>query len=76
MKKFLSLSIVALFAIGFVACKKDHTCACTYTYDSSYTGVEASTYEFTIKDTKKKATDACEALSSSSSYYKYNCVIK
>ena len=29
MKKLASITLVAIFAIGFTSCKKDYTCTCT-----------------------------------------------
>lgn len=52
MKKVASIAMVALFALSFTACKKDWTCEC------SIDGVVFATS--TIKETKKKAKDACE----------------
>ena len=54
MKKLLLSSIVVV-ALLSTSCKKDRTCTCTTTGD----GVSA-TASATIKDTKKKAKEACE----------------
>lgn len=54
MKKLVLVAAVA--SLSLVSCKKDYTCTCTTT--TAGVSVSAST---TIKDTKKKATDACEA---------------
>ena len=54
MKKSIVL-IAVLAAFSFASCKKDYTCVC------KYSGLEVKT---TIKDTKKKAKDACNALTS------------
>jgi hypothetical protein len=59
MKKVL---LVAAVAFAFASCKKDYTCECTTT--TAGISVTAST---TVKDTKKKATDACEKGTTSSS---------
>jgi hypothetical protein len=55
MKKITLLAAV-IAAFTFASCKKDYTCECTAT--SGGVSVSAST---TIKDTKKKAKDACTA---------------
>jgi hypothetical protein len=56
MKKFAPIAAIALFAVAFTSCKKDWTCEC-----SANGQVLGST---TIKETKKKAKDACEATAS------------
>ncbi len=58
MKKLMLVIVAAAFVSGFAACKKDYTCTCTIT-DSSGT-IPTTTVATTIKETKKKATDACE----------------
>lgn len=64
MKKFLLVAVAAGFALSFGSCKKDYTCTCTTTATGSTTGV---TQAISIpKTTKKKATDACDAMKSSS----------
>jgi len=55
MKKITLLAAV-IAAFTFASCKKDYTCECTAT--SGGVSISAST---TIKDTKKKAKDACTA---------------
>lgn len=59
MKKLFFVSAV-LCAFCFASCKKEYTCTCSTT--SGGVTISAST---TIKDTKKKAKEACEAGSSS-----------
>lgn len=54
MKKLLLSSVVVL-ALMATSCKKDRTCTCTVAGNGLSTS--AST---TIKDTKKKAEEACE----------------
>jgi hypothetical protein len=61
MKKLLLSSIVVV-ALLSTSCKKDRTCTCT----TSGSGLNA-TSSYTIKETKKKAKDACEAYQTSSS---------
>ncbi|HTN18604.1 MAG TPA: hypothetical protein VL092_13020 [Chitinophagaceae bacterium] len=56
MKK-LVLAVAALGLISLTSCKKDYTCECTVS------GLGSTST--TIKDTKKKAKDACEKMSSS-----------
>ncbi|HSH65234.1 MAG TPA: hypothetical protein VLB84_05410 [Bacteroidia bacterium] len=52
MKKSIVL-VAVIAAFSFASCKKDYTCVC------KYAGLESSS---TIKNTKKKAKDACSAL--------------
>lgn len=73
MKLKLSIIALALFAVtSFTSCKKDYTCECVVTSD----GTEISRASTTIKETKKKATDACEAMSTESGDLKSTCSIK
>jgi len=53
-----SLLIVAVAVFALSACKKDYTCECTV----DYMGITTSASQ-TIHDSKKKAKDACKALS-------------
>ena len=55
-KVLLTLAGVALLAVVFSSCKKDHDCTCTATGGGMSTSATT-----TIKDTKSKAKDACEA---------------
>lgn len=56
MKKLLTLSAVAVFAIGMTtSCKKDYTCTCT-----GGTILEDATYSLP-KAKKKDAEEACDA---------------
>ncbi len=59
MKKVIFLGAFALIALA--SCKKEHTCSCTVT-----TGGISATTSTTIKDTKKKAEEACDGLNTSS----------
>lgn len=60
-KSLLAAFVVAgLFA---TSCKKERTCKCT----STVTGGTPVVTEYTIKETKKKAEDACEGYEASSS---------
>ncbi len=52
MKKVTSIAMIALFAASFTACKKDWTCECSVDGEVFATS--------TIKETKKKAKEACE----------------
>jgi len=54
MKK--ALMIAAFAGLTMVSCKKEYTCECTAT-----TAGVSATASTTIKDTKSKATEACEA---------------
>ncbi len=58
MKKTLLLAVAAVFVLGATSCKKDRTCECCA--DVPLFGKVCDSK--TIKDTKKKATDACDAL--------------
>lgn len=51
------LGVAFLAAVLLSSCKKEYTCECTYT-----AGGTSMTTSATIKDTKKKAEDACKAL--------------
>lgn len=70
MKKNVLL-VVAIASLALASCKKDYTCECTATGNGST--VTAST---TIKDTKKKAKDACDGKASSSAGVTTSCAIK
>ncbi len=57
MKKLSILSIVAIIAISFTACKKDRVCECTSKRSNSTT---SSTEKVTIvKSTKRQANANC-----------------
>ena len=73
MKKLMLLG-AAVAMLSVTACKKDYTCECT-TADSSGTFADI-TSSTTIKETKKKATDACEGLTSSVGTLTTSCKIK
>jgi hypothetical protein len=71
MKKLvLSIAALALVATTMTSCKKEYTCECTFS------GVITGTASTTIKDTKKNATDACEADNVSSGGQTVTCKIK
>jgi hypothetical protein len=71
MKKLaLSLAVVAMAAFTMTSCKKEYTCECCVDFLGTKTC--AST---TIKDTKKKAEDACTA-SATSGVATSSCAIK
>ena len=57
--KLKYFTILFLGALALASCKKEWTCTCTATADimGVTTSSSAST---TIKDTKKKAKDACD----------------
>lgn len=67
MKKLTMFAAVAVLALSFASCKKDYVCECTAS--SGGVSVSGST---TIKDTKKKAKDACTAKSTTG----VTCAIK
>ena len=66
MKKVILVASLGMFAL--TACKKDYTCECT-----ALTVVTETT---TINDTEKKATETCEAKSSTVLGVSETCVIK
>ncbi len=53
MKKVL---LIAVACVAMTSCKKDYTCECTVT-----TAGISATASTTIRETKSKATTACEA---------------
>lgn len=57
MKKIAPIALVALMAVAFTSCKKDYTCKCTATVNGQVFATGSTTKS--IKDTKKKAKDAC-----------------
>ncbi len=64
----MAIAALLVVAATFTSCKKEYTCECTVN------GVVTSTS--TIKDTKKKATDACEAKSNTTLGIETTCKIK
>ena len=56
---FIALGVLAM--IGATSCKKEYTCECTSTVTNDAGDKAESTVTSTIKDTKKKAKDSCEA---------------
>ncbi len=70
MKKNI-LSVLVFGALVLVSCKKDYTCECTAT-DGTSTAITS----VTITDSKKKATDTCEGMSTSSGSFSRTCLIK
>jgi phage-related protein len=69
MKK-LVLAVAALGLVSLTSCKKEYTCEC------SYNGTVIGSAK--IKDTKKKAKDACTGLNTSYAAFGsgVNCAIK
>ncbi len=67
MKKLTMFAAVAVLALSFASCKKDYTCECSVTV-----GGVTATGSTVIKDTKKKAKDACTAKATSGA----TCTIK
>jgi hypothetical protein len=67
MKKSITL-IAVLVAFSFASCKKERTCVCTSTF-----GTEITT---SIKASKKKAKNQCEAKSEDAGQYTVTCKIK
>jgi len=72
MKKMLLVAAVAGLALA--SCKKDYTCECT-TKDTS-NGTVMGTSSVTIKDTKKKAEDACNGKKATAGTLTTECAIK
>jgi hypothetical protein len=74
MKKITTLALVVI-AISLASCKKNRTCTCVTTG----AGVTSTTTNTTIKDTKKKATEACENGNTSTTVigitYATNCTL-
>lgn len=65
MKKVLMFAVAGLFVAGLASCKKDYTCSCT---------ISGQTTSTPINDAKKKdAQDACDALSTSASIVGGSC---
>lgn len=59
MKQFLVTGVLMLFLVAFSACKKDHTCSCTYTDGAG----DTQTATTVIPDASKKdAKEGCETL--------------
>ncbi|MCG8576274.1 MAG: hypothetical protein MI810_15400 [Flavobacteriales bacterium] len=56
MKRIILSSFIALGVLAFTSCKKDYTCECTTT-----TAGVSATASTTITDTKKNATESCDA---------------
>jgi hypothetical protein len=72
MKKLvLSIAALALVASTMTSCKKEYTCECTATV-LGFTATASTT----IKDTKKKAKETCEAGNSSTAGATASCKIK
>jgi len=69
------LGVAFIASMGFTSCKKDYTCTCTSTIDFLGTSSSSSS-STTIHDTKKKAKDACEGGTVTSSYASVTCAIK
>lgn len=68
MKK--SLLVAAVACLTLASCKKNYTCECTFT-----NGGTTTTTSVTIKETKKKAKEACDQ-SATSGGSGYSCAIK
>ncbi len=71
MKKTMAIAALLVVAATFTSCKKEYTCECV----TESGGIKTTTTS-TIKDTKKKATDACESLSKEVAGVKTTCSIK
>lgn len=60
-----------LFATFLFSCKGEHTCVCVTKIGTS----DVSFKESIIKDTKSKAQDACEEMSSDNIDLEYNTAV-
>jgi hypothetical protein len=69
MKKIIAIAALGVFTLA--SCKKDYTCECT----STVFGI-SSTVSSTIKNTKKKAEEACTAGSTTANGATTTCKIK
>jgi hypothetical protein len=72
MKNLFILTVFTLIAL--TSCKKDYTCNCSIVSD----GVTISSSSTTIKDTKSKAKEACDAgdITETDFIFGVNCEIK
>lgn len=59
------IAAAALMMAGFVSCKKDYTCQCTWDLAGSQTTVDLEMNNVSKKDAK----DACEAATATYSQY-------
>ena len=74
MKNLFILTVFALIAL--TSCKKDYTCTC-YVVEDGVTDMSSSV-STTIKDTKSKAKEACDAgdITETEFIFGLNCEIK
>ena len=74
MKNLFILTVFALIAL--TSCKKDYTCTC-YAVEDGVTDMSSSV-STTIKDTKSKAKEACDAgdITETEFLFGLNCEIK
>jgi hypothetical protein len=70
-KLLLSIAACALVATTMTSCKKEYTCDCTLT-----DGGTTLTASYTLKNTKKKAEDACTAYQTTVGTATYKCTLK
>jgi hypothetical protein len=68
-KKIILLSVLSAFALSFISCKKDYTCHCNKTSN-------AGEDHYVIRDRKKKAREACEAIKAANPSVYSGCVIE
>lgn len=73
MKKTLAIAAVSLLALA--SCKKDYTCECTTSATDNGQTI-STTSTFTINDTKKNATEACEANNVNTGITSVSCAIQ
>jgi hypothetical protein len=71
MKKLSMIAMGVVLVASLASCKKDYTCACTWTDGSS-----SLTSSTTIRATKKDAKAACEANQVTNGTSTWKCEIK
>ena len=69
-------TFVILLILVFSGCKKEWTCACTYTYNLGSQNISTSTAEQSEKISKKNADEWCDISSVDSSGYSRTCELK
>lgn len=73
MKKITLLAVV-IGAMSLASCKKNYTCTCTTT-DSSSPSDPPIVTPYTVKETKKKAKDACNKSNQSAGTITTSCTL-
>lgn len=67
---------LAVCSLGLFSCKKDYVCECTLSGSSGGVTITGYSETTTIKDTKKKAKEKCEAKSEEDGGFTSTCKIK